>query len=325
MHCELLVPGLLAPMEGGALPRLPALELLLARGRATEGDATSMEAWLAEAFEVEGLPAGALTLLACAEEPGEAAWARADPVHLRLLRDRAVVVPGEALALSAGEASSLTESLNRHFAGRLEVRAPAPARWVMRLAAPLELPEHPALSLAGKAASPGRADALLTEMQMVLHEHPVNEAREARGEPPVNSVWLWGSGAAPKSASARWHSIVADDPLARGLARAAQLRSREAVSAAAWLDRAPEEGRHLVVLDSLRAAAALGDAEAFGRAAQALEEEWFAPISAALRAGRVGMVTIHVPDAGGSLSVETIRGDLRRMWRRPRPLSAWVR
>ena len=32
--------------------------------------------------------------------------------------------------------------------------------------------------------------------------------------------------------------------------------------AAEWLERAPEDGRHLVVLDSLRGALALGDAEA---------------------------------------------------------------
>jgi hypothetical protein len=31
---------------------------------------------------------------------------------------------------------------------------------------------------------------------MLLHAHPVNEAREARGQPSVNSFWLSGSGAA---------------------------------------------------------------------------------------------------------------------------------
>ncbi len=35
---------------------------------------------------------------------------------------------------------------------------------------------------------------LQNEMQMLLHEHPVNEAREQRGQLAVNSVWLSGSG-----------------------------------------------------------------------------------------------------------------------------------
>ena len=33
------------------------------------------------------------------------------------------------------------------------------------------------------------------------------------------------------------------------------------------------------------------------------------------------MLTVHVPDAGASF--ETVRGDLRRFWRRPRPLAEY--
>src|SRR5690606_38216705 len=33
---------------------------------------------------------------------------------------------------------------------------------------------------------------LLNEIQMAWHEHPVNEARVARGVPPVNALWLYG-------------------------------------------------------------------------------------------------------------------------------------
>jgi len=109
-----------------------------------------------------------------------------------------------------------------------------------------------------------------------------------------------------------------------GLARAAGLRARAAEPARAWLERVPEDGRHLVVLDGLRPPAALGDAAGFGRMLCALEHEWFAPVLAALRGGRVGMVTIHVPDARRRLSVETIRSDLRRIWRRRRPIEAWI-
>jgi hypothetical protein len=40
------------------------------------------------------------------------------------------------------------------------------------------------------------------EIEMWLHEHPVNEARKKRGEPPVTGLWLWGAGPAPVSAAA---------------------------------------------------------------------------------------------------------------------------
>lgn len=44
---------------------------------------------------------------------------------------------------------------------------------------------------------------LMNAAQMVLHKHPVNAAREKRGELPANSVWLWGHGKMPKLVSYR--------------------------------------------------------------------------------------------------------------------------
>ena len=150
----------------------------------------------------------------------------------------------------------------------------------------------------------------------------MNTAREARGDPVVNGVWLWGAGRLPASARGAWQSVSAGDPVACGLARLAGLRHRApGPGAVHWLERASEDGRHLVVLDGLRAAQALGDTEALAQRLRALEDGWFAPLLEALRAGRIGMLTTHVPDAAASF--ETARGDLRRFWRRPRPLAAY--
>ena len=326
MHCELVVPGLLARDAG---VRLPALELVLARARPSGAEALPLERWLLEAFELadEPLAAGALTLLAGGEDAGRERWARADPVHFHLLRDRIVLVPSAAFGISREEAAALCDALNRHFAGRLELRAVEPDRWCVRFAEAVELPEESALDAAGRSMEPGRAvDALANEAQMLLHDHPVNEAREARGELPINSLWFWGAGSAPREARAHWQSVAAAEPLALGLARAAGIRGRPLpASAEAWLDRPEEDGRHLVVLDALRAPLALSDAAGFARRLEDLEARWFAPLLAALRAGRIGMLTVHAPDAGESRSFEAIRGDLRRIWRRPRPLGRWVR
>jgi len=62
-----------------------------------------------------------------------------------------------------------------------------------------------------KAAAPLRR--LQNEMQMLLYTHPVNDAREARGLPPVNSFWLSGSGALPAGyqlPAAKAQPLVAD-------------------------------------------------------------------------------------------------------------------
>ncbi len=323
MHCEIVIPGLFAAAKG---LRLPAAETLVARGREASSQAQSLERWLLEAFGIEEelCPAGALTLLAHGEDPADAAWARADPVHLQLMRERAVLVPGDAFGLSREEADALCASLNEHFHGRLALRALEPHRWVAQLSAEMALPCDSALQMAGQEIPPRRAgDVLANELQMALHGHPVNEAREARGELAINSLWLWGAGRAPAPAEgtgkAIWHSVASAEPLALGLARIASARGKALPATAdAWLDRAPEEGRHLVVLDALRAPLALGDAGACAERAQALDRAWLAPLISALRSGRLGMVTLHVPDPG--VSVETIRGDLRRFWRRSRAL-----
>ena len=334
MHCELVVPALFAAHE---IPRLPSLELLLARGRAAHADALSLEAWLADGFQLaEGpLPAGAITVQAARIDLQDRAplWLRADPVHLRLGRARATLIPAVGCNLSRDEAMAFVAALNGHFGAEHLFVMVRPEQWCLRAAGAGEgaLEALPPLELAGQevdAVLPRGTDAahwhaLMNEIQMVLHEHPLNAERERRGDPQINSVWLWGAGRLPAAAETRWHSVTADDALAAGLARIAGIR-QQALPAGAreWLERAPREGRHLVVLDSLRAALALGGADSHVQRLAALESRWFAPLLEALRGDRIGMVTVQVPDAGDAY--ETVRSDLRRFWRRTRPLAAYA-
>ena len=331
MHCELIVPGLFAEASGA---RTPSLELLLARGRCASGESHSTERWLEQGFGLkeESFPAGKLTLAAAGREAGAYCWARADPVHLRLMRDRLIVAPPPAFPLSLEEAEALAEALNRHFGERLSLVVIEPARWCARLdrhfvfnaVSPLEAAGRDAdlaQRIGGDAGK--RWVAVLNEAQMLLHAHPVNLARETRGEPAVNSVWLWGVGSTPQVGSSRWKSVCSDDPIALGLARLAGASARRLPeSASAWLESARQEGRHLALLDALRAPLALGQSAEYGECIATLERSWFAPLLAALRAGQVGMVTVHVPDSLGA-SFETVRADLWRFWRRPRSLEKY--
>ena len=326
MHCELIVPALIPPALPAALEaRYPALELLLARGRRLSAESRTLEQWLHAAFEQSGatLAAGALA----APEPADGWWARADPVHLRLLRDRAVVIPGEAMEISQAEADGLAAALNLHFADTVQFHTLDPRRWTVRLKAEKHfLEKNPALEAAGRdVATSGGNEALLTEIQMLLHAHPVNEAREARGEPVVNSLWLWGGGQPPRAAAGPWRSVAADDPSALGLAQLAGMRRLDLPSSAeAWLGLLPEDGRHLVVLDALRAPAVLEQQAEYEEGVESLERRWFAPLLGALRAQRIGMLTVRVPDTEPGAGFETVRGDLRRFWRRRRPIGSYA-
>ena len=334
MHCELVVPALFAAHE---VPRLPALELLLARGRVAREQPFSLESWLGHAFELaeSSLPAGAITAFAAGVNgigsPGDFCWLRADPVHLRIEPDRLSLIPSVGFGISRDEAEMFAATLNRHFGDRLTIFPCWPDRWCLRSAGDIALDALAPVELAGREVDANlprgpqaaRWHTLLNETQMALHDHPVNREREQKGEAAVNSVWFWGAGQLPGAARGPWHSVNADDPLATGLARLAGLRHRAlAATASDWLERAPEDGRHLMVLDALRGALALGGFDSHAERLAALEARWFAPLLEALRRGRVGMITVRVPDAGASH--ETVRGDLRRFWRRTQPLAAYT-
>jgi len=331
VHVELVVPEL---FHSGA--PAPALEMLLARGRRSNGQGGSLEIWLGGAFGLNepdsgDLPiaAGALTAHAHGLDPGADLWLRADPIHLRADRDQVLLMPNQAFSITAGEAEGLAAALAPWLAGKFTLHAVRPDQWCLRIDGQEQnaASAKPPIDLAGASIDPHLPPKhwhpLLTELQMALYEHPANTAREQRGEPVINSVWLWGAGRLPAAASGPWQSVSADDPVALGLGRLAGMRHRApGASATQWLERAPEDGRHLVVLDGLRGAHALGDTDALATRLQDLESNWFAPLHAALKSGRIGMLSIHIPEAAASF--ETARSDLRRFWRRPRPLATYT-
>ncbi|MDP1952405.1 MAG: phosphoglycerate mutase, partial [Betaproteobacteria bacterium] len=152
--------------------------------------------------------------------------------------------------------------------------------------------------------------------------HPVNAARESAGEPPINSLWLWGGGHQADAVTAPFNAVRSADVFAAGLAQAACIAGRPLPADAAELLRASAStGVSLIVLDQLRAPARYGDAHGWREGLAQLERDWFAPLLEALRVGRIGMLSLHALGPAGALSVEITRGDLRRFWRRTKPLA----
>ncbi len=337
MNTHLVVPDLFWPDQdtlSAADPgRLDALERLFARGRRAFGSATNLEAWLLQAWRASGGSAG-YAFLADGGEPGEATWTRAAPCHLRVNRDRLVPVDATMFDVSRDEAEALAESLSRHFAHEGLVFYPMqPERWYVRGDLASDIDQLPLAVASGKpvavrpSAGSGlvRWHALANELQMLLHQHPVNEAREARGELPLNALWLWGSGRFVPPPATPFRRVRADEPLAAGLARASGgVALPLPATAERWLRAAADEGVELVVLDPLNAPASYGDAAAWRERLLALERDWFAPLLTALKEGRIGMLTVHAIGANGTLDVETVRQDLRHFWRRPKPLPTYA-
>jgi hypothetical protein len=337
MNVHLAVPDLFWPEPAAVFPeqpavRMSALETLLARGRRSAQGQTDLEAWcLARWRAPDGLVAP-YALLADGGEPGAAFWLRADPCHLSVGQDRLTVVDATRFDIDRAEAAALVASLNRHFAHQgLAFLAVRPSRWYARADAAPAVPTPPLAAARGRALE-NRAGgavwwrAIENELQMLLHAHPVNAAREARGELPVNSVWLWGGGRLAVPAASPFRRVRSADPLPAGLALAAGARALPLPEDAAdWLRAAPNGGVDLVVLDQLREPAGYGDGARWLERLGVLERSWFAPLLGALRAGRIGMVTLHAMGAGGALDAETTRQDLRHFWRRARPLAEYAR
>lgn len=337
MHVQLLVPDLI---NSAADLRLESVETLLAKGRRSTLKAASTEDWLTGRYELEQPSLAAFSLLGDGGSPGDGVWLRTDPVHLRVDRDTLVLADSSVFPLDMDEARALTASLNQHFSPMLEIHALHPERWYARLQSPSQSRFRPTAAVRGHpitAQLPRGEDgmhwhALMNEAQMLLHAHPVNEAREARGDLPVNSIWLWGEGGSEgtPSGAADTHTrpferVLSDDAVARGLglASGASVAPLPA-NATAWLTDAPATGNTLIVLDALRAPAAYDETDAWQEAAQKLERDWFTPLLAALRAGRIGMLTLHLPAAGDGIASETVRLDLNRFWRRRKPLSHYI-
>lgn len=297
MQLTLLIPDLLPPpgAERITAGTAPILRRMCGRGVLQQFPAIDVESWLCQAFEVEkqlNWPVAPLTALVDAQPAQSGFWMRADPVHLQLQRSRTLLIAAPALQVTAAEATALADTLNRHFAGDgIVLTAAQPARWYCTNSEASGIESPTLTALAGRplprAQHAGRWHRWLTECQMLLHEHPVNQAREQRGEPAINSLLLWGGGEKPAVPGRHFSHVWSADPLAAALALQSGAEFAAVPNtAAAWLGALsgkPTDGtRHLITLDQAHHASRYEGPEAWMQTVAALEDGWFAPLWSAL-------------------------------------------
>lgn len=336
MNLTIAVPGLtwLDGLDGAEAARdlaVPALSRLLGRARLTRRS-VPLSQLLCEPFGLTAPAiAGAAARLDGLATDGRA-WLLADPVNLRIDRDRALLADVGVMHLAQDEADALVAALNRHFADDdLRFFAPHPGRWYLSLPTPPDatftsLPDaigenvDPLLPQGADGLALGR---LINEMQMLLFSHPVNEARESRGEPAVNSVWLWGAGSAePRAPQQR---LFAAHPLTGRLAGIAGVDAGFTPYAFAALQEAPGgDADCRVELDRLLGPAQYRDVWGWRDAIAGLERDWFAPLLAALADGRLQTLTLLSHGECG-LQARLCRRDLWKFWRRDLALATLYR
>jgi hypothetical protein len=285
------------------LPNLARLlGLMDAQGR-DEGDEWSLspphERALAGALGLAGadgtIPWAARQARADGVDVGGLAWGQLVPVHWHLGTEQVSLVDPATLVLDEETSSALLDAVRELFTGDGFVLAwGAPERWY---AAHESLAGLPTASLdrvvgrnvdrwLGSDPAARRLRRLQAEVQMLLHAHPLNAAREARGLLPVNSFWLSGCGAAQVERAAP--GLVVDERLrASALAEdwAAWVKAWETLDASAIAAglQALSQGRAVrLTLCGERAGASFAAEQA--RAWRRLRTRWQAPAWPALLA-----------------------------------------
>lgn len=328
----LFVPQLLWPEPHDtpaweSLP-VPGLERLLAQSRLQRHPHRAWEDALGDGLPRPECSLARLRRSGEADAPAEldGHWLCADPVHLKFHHERVVLADSSAFPLDEDESAALIDALNGEFGDLGRFEAPHPQRWYLRLANPIDYAAPPLSAAAGRTlefpegGDAGQVKRWLNEIQMFLHAHPINQAREARGQPPVNSLWLWGGGESEENCglSPIFSGIWSNQPLAIGLARAAHIPQHpDATDLGDVLAHAAPNSHQLVVLDTLLAPALYEDSAAWREALQQLETRWFAPLASSKVA-----VTLVAPTRYGLLRCDWSPLDRFKFWRRPQPLAA---
>ncbi|HET9976719.1 MAG TPA: hypothetical protein VFQ20_04730 [Burkholderiaceae bacterium] len=176
--------------------------------------------WAARAARADGI------------EVGAQAWALLTPVHWRVGSDAVHLADPRELGLSDADSRALFDAVRPLFESEgMPLAWGAATRWYASHASFEQLATASLDRAIGRNVdpwlpSPRHLRRLQNEVQMLLHAHPINAAREAAGAPAVNSFWISGCGIARAEASV---AVRLDDRLARPA-----LASDEAGWRAAW-------------------------------------------------------------------------------------------
>jgi hypothetical protein len=302
--------------EGGALARL------LSRTRVRQLD-LPLEAVVCSQYGLMPKPDYPIAPIAAAADGldvGDAYWLRADPVHLLLQRDSFSLSEPMPLHVQREHAALIIASLNAHFSrDGMTFMIGNSGAWYLRLAMQPEIQTTlPSVALGrnifqympqGTAASTWIS--YLNEVQMLLHDHPVNAERESNHNAAINSVWFSGGGVMPPAFSEQndIDLMLANSPFYYGLAKWSGLAIR------------PADQQLSEVLQSL-------DAKLHARvelSGQHLSDDNnFKILWDALRARKVEQLTLNLGCYEKTLVATIVPGNTYKFWCSSRPVSSYL-
>lgn len=213
--------------------RCPAIESIWSRGRRRLLEAPTPNHLRFRLFGIESagpLPVAALTHVSDRRRRPDNSyyWLRADPVTMWADMARVFMTQFGFADLDPFERNEIENCIRDVLREEgIDLHADHPERWCIPLEKPLDFaftPLDEALGMDVAEALPEHPEAqywrrVLNEIQVALHNAPVNVWRRAMGRREINSVWFWGGGFIPDTTPHNLlRTVCSDDPVARGLA-----------------------------------------------------------------------------------------------------------
>ncbi len=313
-----------------------SLETLLSKSISRTTPSLEMETWLCKQFKLKqqhgNWPIAPLMLHIDAPVLAKTSkdfWIHADPVHLRIEQNHIMLADSQSFKISPEEAVQLIQDLNHNLGSQdFTFLAFQPHRWYIKIPKAPEIQTHTLSHVTCKNINnflPTGKDSTIwhkffNEVQMLLHEHPVNQARESRSELPINSIWFWGGGNILQSIDSPYTHIWSNNDFSQSLALAGNINHFNlSTDVNKWL-QTKIPGNHLVVLDSLRGPEKYKNAYGWREILRNMEHDWFLPLYTALKNGKINQLTITTSNEIASLDFLITRADLWKFWRFSKPL-----
>ena len=214
--------------------RFPALEMVLSRGRACRIESATANHLRFALFGIEPdgeLPVAALTHVSDRKKKAlqnNYYWLRSDPVTMWADMAKVFMTSHGFADLNPYERNEVENCIRTVLLDEgIDFHSDHPERWCIALNEPLQFdftPLDDALGMDVAESLPQHPEArfwrrILNEIQVALHNCPVNIRRRHSGKQEINSVWFWGGGFIPEAAP---HDLIdtvySNNPVTRGLA-----------------------------------------------------------------------------------------------------------
>jgi hypothetical protein len=128
----------------------------------------------------------------------------------------------------------------------------------------------------------------------------------------------------PKAVAANYTYVWSNNILADALALAAGIdHAQLPPGGRECCERSAVSGDQLVVLDVLQGKAQYADAYGWRESLKNLEQNWFEPLLVMLKQGRIDQLVLTVISETKTKNFTARSGDLRKFWRKTRPVSTY--